>query len=191
MNNTLFLFVGKSASGKTTAADFLENKHGLVQLKSYTTRAPRHENEIAHTFVTDEEFDKLKDIVAYTEYSGFKYGATAEQVDNISIYVIDIPGVETLLEKYQTERPIVVVYFDANICSRIDRMIDRHDSDMSIVARIYNDEGSDWESELSKLVWHYKNNVGRNITMHKIDANENTEYVFCKIVDLVCNEMEN
>lgn len=191
MIKPLFLFVGKSASGKTTIADMLENQYGLVQTRSYTTRPPRYDGEIAHTFITDEEFDRLEDIVAYTEYNGFRYCATTEQIDNVSIYVVDVPGVTTLLNKYQTERPIVVFYFDASICTRIDRMMERNDSDMSIVSRLYTDERFDWENELNKLVWHYKNNMSRNISMRTIDANEDIKYVLGKITNFINDEMEN
>lgn len=191
MIKPLFLFVGKSASGKTTIADMLENQYGLVQTRSYTTRPPRYDGEIAHTFITDEEFDRLEDIVAYTEYNGFRYCATTEQIDNVSIYVVDVPGVTTLLNKYHTERPIVVFYFDASICTRIDRMMERNDSDMSIVSRLYTDERFDWENELNKLVWHYKNNMNRNISMRTIDANEDIKYVLGKITNFINDEMEN
>lgn len=191
MTKPLFLFVGKSSSGKTTIADMLEHKYGLTQMQSYTTRPPRHENEIGHVFITDAEFDKLENLVAYTNYNGFRYGATAEQVDNVSIYVIDVAGIVTLLDKYQTDRPIVVFYFDTTVCTRIDRMIERQDSDMAIISRLYNDEGSDWEAELNKLVWHHKNNLNTNITMYIIDANEDVEHVLSKVTTLINNEMEN
>ena len=191
MNKPLFIFVGRSASGKTTVADILENQYGLMQTKSYTTRPQRHENEIAHTFVSDEEFDQLENIVAYTEYNGFRYCATAEQIDNVSIYVVDVPGIKTLLEKYQTERQIVIFYFDASIRSRIDRMIERSDSDTAIVSRLYTDEEFDWENELNKLVWHYKNNVGKDISMHTINANEEIKYVIGKIANIINDVIES
>lgn len=191
MTKPLFLFVGKSSSGKTTIADILESQYGLVQTRSYTTRPPRYENEIGHTFVSNKEFDQLENIVAYTEYNGFRYCATAEQIDNVSIYVVDIPGVSTLLDKYQTERPIVIFYFDTSVCTRIERMMERHDSDMAIVSRLYTDERFDWENELNKLVWHYKNNLSKNITMYTINANEEVKYVLGKISNLISEEMEN
>ena len=100
MNKPLFLFVGKSASGKTTAANFLEEKYDHIQVQSYTTRPPRYEGETGHIFVTDNEFDGLGELAAYTEYNGNRYGTTVEQLNKCTIYVIDVPGVETLLEKY-------------------------------------------------------------------------------------------
>ena len=188
MVNPLYLFVGRSASGKTTIAEMLESQYELKTLQSYTTRQKRYENETGHTFINDEEFDKLENIIAYTEYNGHRYCCTQDQIDNSSIYVIDVPGVKTLLDKYQTDRPIIIIYFNANIRTRIDRMIDRHDSDMAIVSRIYNDEEFDWEQELNKLVWHYKNNEGKSVEMYTIDANHHIENVMMQVLNWIGNE---
>lgn len=192
MNKPLYLFVGKSASGKTTVANIFEGSTKYTQLQSYTTRPPRYNGEIGHVFISDEEFDTLKNLVAYTEYNGFRYGATAKQVDDVDIYVIDVPGVETLLEKYKTERPIIVLYFDTSIRTRIDRMIQRGDSDMSIVSRLYTDEEYDWERKLHKTVWHYKNNEDRNIEMYTIDANQELAPVMAQVTQYIShNQKEN
>ena len=191
MNKPLYLFCGRSASGKTTVANILESVGKYRQLQSYTTRAKRTEDEVGHFFVTNEEFDKLENIIAYTEYNNHRYCATEAQIDEADIYVIDVPGIETLLDKYQSDRPIVVVYFDTSIRTRIDRMIDRHDCDAAIVSRIYNDEEFDWDTELNKLVWHYKNNVGKNVELYRVDANKNLESVLSQVTSLVNNSTED
>lgn len=191
MNKPLYLFVGKSASGKTTVANVLEKSNKYTQLQSYTTRPPRYHEEIGHTFISDKEFDGLENIVAYTEYNGYRYGATANQVDDVDIYVIDVPGVETLLARYQTVRPIVVLYFDTSVRTRIDRMIERHDSDMAIVSRLYTDEEYDWERKLHKIVWNYKNNEGKNVEMNIIDANQELVGVMAQVTDCIKNAMED
>ena len=49
MNNPLFLFVGRSASGKTTIANILEEKYGHKQVQSYCTRPPRYEGGVSRT----------------------------------------------------------------------------------------------------------------------------------------------
>lgn len=177
MYNTLFLFCGKSGSGKTTIADILENKFGYEQLKSYTTRPPRYENESGHTFITDEEFDKLQNIIAYTEYNGHRYCATKEQIDEASIYVIDVPGIETLLKKYDTNRHIEIIYFDTTVKTRIERMVDRGDSDTAIVGRLHNDESFDWKDKLKQAI------ADKNVGLFVVDANISQQKLLYKILD--------
>lgn len=178
MNKPLLLFVGKSGSGKTTAANYLESNKDFNQLQSYTTRPKRYEDETGHTFITDEEFDKLKNIVAYTEYNGFKYGATKDQIDEVDIYVIDVPGVKTLLKKYKTDRPIYVIYLETSVYTRISRMLDRHDSDAAIVSRLYTDEKYDWINKLKKII----NNSRKNVELFIVDANKEQEDVIDQIL---------
>lgn len=174
MCKCLYLFVGKSASGKTTIADMLEQTHGLVQVQSYCTRPPRYEGEIGHRFVSEEEFKNLGELAAYTFYNNHHYGTTFKQLEESSIYVIDVPGIEVLLKKLQNNtRPIRIVYFDAAVSTRIDRMVERDDSDMAIISRLHNDDTpNDWYSQLDKLVWHYKNLEKKDVELYKIDANE-------------------
>lgn len=181
MNNTLYLFVGKSASGKTTVANFLEQKYDLEQVNSYTTRSPRYEGEIGHVFVDNIEFDHLGEMVAYTEYNGFRYGTTAEQLDQCQIYVVDVPGVKTLLERYKSDRKIVIIYFSATICTRIHRMVDRGDSDMTIIARLLQDEKEDWIDELNSIVWQYKTCYGRDVLLYSMYTDDDLASVVSKV----------
>lgn len=89
----IYLIVGPSGSGKTMVANRLEEKYRLKQVLSYTERPPRFEGEGGHTFVTPEEFDKLKNLCAYTVFDGHRYGVPAEMVEVSDIYVIDPAGV--------------------------------------------------------------------------------------------------
>lgn len=174
MNKPLFLFVGKSASGKTSIANMLGEKYGYKQIWSYTTRLPRYENEPGHIFVSESEFDNIGELAAYTVYNGSRYGTTLEQVNNADIYVVDVPGVRTLLEKLQDDvRPICILYFDVSVHNRILRMVDRSDSDAAIISRLLEDEKEDWHNQLSSLVWHYNNIVGKYVDLHNVNANGN------------------
>ena len=171
MDKPLFLFVGKSASGKTTVAETLVHQYGHKQVYSYCTRPPRFDGEIGHIFVSDEQFDNLGELVAYTEYNGHRYGTTAEQLDQCDIYVVDIPGIETLLENYKTNRRICIIYFDATVHTRINRMLDRHDSDTAIISRLLQDEKDDWFKQLSSLTWVYEHAHSRIIDLFVANAN--------------------
>ena len=177
MNKSLFLFVGKSASGKSTIANLLEQKYGYKQVQSYTTRPPRYDGEPGHIFVTKEEFSNLGELAAYTLYNGNEYGTTFKQLEECDIYVIDVPGVETLLQKNKIKRPICVIYFDTTVRTRINRMVERGASDMEIVSRLYNDEEYDWEKKLDSLIWHYTKIDNRDIELNLVNANDNKEAV--------------
>lgn len=183
MDKPLYLYIGPSGCGKTTITELLESMYGYKAIKSYTTRKPRYEGENNHIFITEEEFDKLENLVAYTLYNGCKYGTTKEQLDNADLYVLDIPGLETLLQNYaNTERKIYVFYLDSTVRTRIDRMTDRHDSDAEIIKRLYNDEAFDWFRKLDHIEWHYKYIEHRDIELYKINANENIENVLAQVL---------
>lgn len=191
MNNPLFLFVGPSGSGKTTVAEELANSYDYPTVESYTTRPRRYENETGHIFISESEFDELENIVAYTKYNGFRYCTTKDQLDLVSSYVVDIPGVETLLQNYQTDRPIVVFYFDSTVTTRINRMVDRNDSDTAIVGRLHNDEAFDWYSKLDHIVWHYANIEHKDVELYKISANKSKEEVLEMVLYYMHRFMED
>lgn len=177
MSNPLFLLVGRSASGKTTIADILEKEYGYTQVRSYTTRKPRYDGEPGHIFITREEFKNLEDVVSYTLYHENEYGTTAKLLDNNSIFVVDVPGVESLLEKYKSDRPICIIYFDTSVYNRINRMLDRGNCDTFIVSRLLQDEKDDWYKQLDSLVWKYANILGRNVQLYSVNANNNLKQV--------------
>lgn len=191
MNKPLFLFVGRSASGKTTIADILEQKYGHKQVSSYCTRPPRYEGEIGHIFVNDADFDSLGELVAYTKYNNFRYGTTAEQLDECSIYVVDVPGAETLLQRYQTDRPISIIYFDTTVFTRINRMLDRGDSDTSIISRLLQDEKCDWYNQLDSLTWRYNHILGKDVELYSVNANGNETTVLEMVLYYMNRGMED
>ena len=178
MDKPLFLFCGRSASGKTTIANMLSEKYGYIQVESYCTRNPRFDGEPGHIFVTEEEFNNLGELAAYTYYNGNHYGTTFEQLEASDIYVVDVPGIESLLEKLKdNKRPIFILYFKTSAYNRILRMIDRGDSDMMIISRLLEDEKDDWLKQLDSLVWKYSNIFGKDVQLYNINANSKLENV--------------
>lgn len=183
MNKPLYLFVGRSASGKTSVANELE-KLGYNQVQSYTTRKPRYESETGHIFVTKEEFDKLGELAAYTFYNGNEYGTTFEQLDECSIYVVDVSGVESLLRKYQNrDRKICIIYFDASVHTRINRMIDRGDCDTAIVCRLTEDEKFNWLEKLYEITSQYSRISSNDFLI--VNADMNLDDVFNTVLNYI------
>ena len=173
VNKPLLLLVGPSGCGKTTVANYLEINNGYSSVQSYSTRPKRYDNETGHIFITDKEFNELQHIVAYTEYNGYKYCATEEQIDKANIYIVDVPGVKTLLKKYHNQsRPIYIFYLKSTVKTRIDRMLERDDHDSQILSRLYVDEEYDWFEKLNKIVHNCKFNTNRDVRLHVVDANK-------------------
>ncbi len=189
MNNKLFLLVGKSASGKSTIATILEKVHGYKQVASYTTRASRYYAESGHIFVSESEFDKLGELAAFTKYNGCRYGVTYEQLEQCSTYVIDVPGAESLLKNLNGSRPICIIYFDAAVSTRINRMVERGASDHEIISRLLTDDTTnDWYRELDNIVWHYKNIEHQDVELYRINSNEDIEDVLQQILYYICKK---
>jgi len=139
-NNFIVLLMGKSGSGKSTIAQVLEEKYGWTQIHSYTTRAPRYPGEQGHIFISDIEFNQLTDMVAYTNFAGNKYCATAQQVEENQVYVIDPDGCEYFLQAYHGNKLVLPIGILCEEEKLFDRMIARGDSFANASARIEHDK---------------------------------------------------
>ena len=138
----IVLIVGESGSGKSTICDELTKRYGLKQVKSYTTRPRRSEDEDGHTFISDEEFKELEGICAYTYFDGYRYCATREQIDNSDLYIIDPHGIEYFIKEYNGRKIPMVVYIYADKRTRRKRMANRGDKEHKIRQRIAHDESA-------------------------------------------------
>lgn len=141
----VILLVGESGSGKNTVQDELEKLYGCVPLLSYTTRPKRTPDESTHTFVTMEEFEQIvknETVVAFTNFDGNLYCATDKQLEQSDVYIIDVKGLQTLLDlKFEKaiDIPFVTVYLQVPEEERIKRMKKRGDSKQAIKQRIEHD----------------------------------------------------
>ena len=100
-NMKLITITGPSGAGKDTVARMLSEMSGYQVLCSYTTR-PKREGEIdgvEHHFVETCNIPHDK-MLAYTQYGGYEYWVTIDQVKNKSIYVIDEDGLKNLCERF-------------------------------------------------------------------------------------------
>lgn len=97
----LITITGPSGAGKDTVARMLSEMCGYKVICSYTTR-PKREGEIdgvEHHFVEKCDVPQVK-MLAYTQYGGYEYWTTVEQVGDKAIYVIDEGGLKSLCEKF-------------------------------------------------------------------------------------------
>ena len=141
----VILLIGESGSGKNTVQDNLEKLYGCVPLLSYTTRPKRTPDENTHTFVTMEEFKQIiknETVVAFTNFDGNLYCATDKQLEQSDVYIIDIKGLQKLLDlKFEKaiDIPFITVYLQVPEEERIKRMKKRGDSKQAIKQRIEHD----------------------------------------------------
>ena len=97
----LITITGPSGAGKDTVARMLSDTGGYKVLCSYTTR-PKREGEIdgvEHYFVEQCNIPHDK-MLAYTQYGGYEYWVSLDQVTDKAIYVIDEAGLKDLCERF-------------------------------------------------------------------------------------------
>lgn len=140
----IFLFIGRTASGKSSLARYMCKNFGFKQVKSYTTRPPR-DGEINgyedHYFVSEKEFSEIKsnkELVAYTKINGYEYGTTLDELEKSDIYVIDPDGVKYLKEHCSGFK-FVEIYFSSPFEIAKSRYIRRDGDEKSFYNR-YNSE---------------------------------------------------
>lgn len=135
---TVFLFVGRTNSGKSTIAKKLEDSFHYSVLKSYTTRAQRNDTDTDHVFtdVAQYEHDKAAGcIVAETNIAGNYYWATEDQVRDCDIYLIDPVGIEALKKMNLPDIRFVTIYINVDDNVRFARAKKRGDDPRSYMVR--------------------------------------------------------
>lgn len=198
MKSKMILLIGPSGSGKTATAEYLQEQYGLTAVASYTTRPPRRATENGHTFITEDEFDKLQGLVAYTNFANYRYGVTKEQIDNNDIYIVDLYGAQTLKKLYTGEKDFLVFYLDVapEVCA--ERMIARGDGGLEVANRLENDKTAfiDWYSILPELYENFY--IMQADTISKIGAaiwevfnKDNNDVVLYTTGCPVCKALKN
>jgi guanylate kinase len=138
------ILVGKGASGKDHAREFLTNTMGFKYGVSYTTRPPR-ENEVNgkdYNFISDEDFmgmDLLDEWFEHVKFNGWIYGTTNEQFyGDCSLFIMTPTGLSHLSDHDRSDS--FVIYFDIDATRRAQRMSERKGNADSIHRRLAADE---------------------------------------------------
>ena len=184
--NNIFLIVGCSGSGKTTITEQLAMKYGLKSIQSYTTRPPRYDGETGHTFISIEEFDKLTDICAYTEFAGNRYCATAEQVENNDLYVIDPNGIDYFIKSYKGKKTPKIIFIDSDLTTRYDRMVKRAEDKGDVFLTAVDKALNRIKNDVVEFYDYTHNNAHVDFKVRN-NKNDNLNQVVDKIYDYICD----
>jgi guanylate kinase len=137
--DTLWLVVGASGSGKTYIINRICNQFNMKQVNSRTTRKPRYEGEIGHKFVTDDIADKEFDnAVAKTNYNGYRYYTSVEDLEESDFYVIDVVGVKSF-DYSRINKQVKILFIKAPWYIRALNMFKRGDKIRDIINRLLLD----------------------------------------------------
>jgi len=149
----ILCIIGESGSGKTYMAQYIQDKYKIPMIESYTTRAPRFEGEKGHTFISEEEFDKIPrdDMIAFTFFGGNYYCCKHSDVRKNNTYILDERGMSMLRHNHKDKYKIYTIRVHSEREDRLARDVP--------IERIERDEGMflfDY-GEFDYLITNYAN----------------------------------
>lgn len=153
MRKYIYLFVGRSGSGKNTIAEILHKRYDWSIVESYTTRPKRSEDEVGHIFVDKDTFN-LPDKCAYTLFDEYEYCATSKQVDESDVYIIDPAGIDYFMEHYKGNKEPIAVWFDYPKYVLKDRLLNRDGETNETVARRMENDDKAFAHVQAVLEWY-------------------------------------
>lgn len=183
MVKKVLCLIGKTASGKDTAAKYLKEAYGIEPVVSFTTR-PMREGEtdgVEHWFIDDARMDEIMSdesgVLAYTKFpkTGIRYCASASAMESsgeVISYIIDPPGVNWMKE-HKDNIDTIAIMFDLDEDIILERAKGRNDKTDDIIKRL-NSERDIFNA--------YKNSGAYD---YLIDTSVSKEEVIKKIDDVM------
>jgi guanylate kinase len=167
--------VGPSGSGKTVISDELITKFSDIfeRPKAYTTRNMRiNENENSYNFVSENEFNELKEsgeIFESTVYSGNYYGSSKNEIEKVLksgknvILPLDMCGAIGLKSSFKNT---IIVYVDRHKRQMLTSVLERNTTVEDKVNRIISIAAEEKNSELCDYI--ISNNYELNDAIEQI-----------------------
>jgi len=118
----LIVIVGKSGSGKSTLTEWMEEHWGIPEIKTYTTR-PQRKNDNTHFWSTIQEYERAieKDLIlCSTQFGEHYYWTRKDQVQNYpQSIVVDVKGLKEIIE---SDLDYVSIYVAADEKKRFENL---------------------------------------------------------------------
>lgn len=114
--------IGESGSGKSMVAEYFEYQYGVNLIQSYTDRPRRFSGEKGHTFLSPRQMEKVceGDMLAYTEFGGYKYCCLYDDIKHANCYVIDEDGFEMLKKNWNEVLDIYSIRIHRDYDKRVE-----------------------------------------------------------------------
>jgi len=127
----IIALIGPSGAGKSTLVDYYIQRHPKARLhKSITTRPIRGDGDTSHSFVSDEEFDRLAaagELIKPVEAFGYRYAITKiPEYDGITFVLLRYQFVEEFKRFYSDAK---VVQIEAPVEVLLERIANRYNSE--------------------------------------------------------------
>jgi guanylate kinase len=119
--NMIYVFIGASASGKTTLCTILDKEYDTVhKVVTDTTRSPRkgEVDKVHYNFVSEQFFrESIDSYVEYNEYDNHLYGSNGTRIADALdsgkadvVICLDINGAKALKKHYGDQVRVIYVH---------------------------------------------------------------------------------
>ena len=112
--------------------------------------------------------------------------ATAEQVENNDLYVIDPNGIDYFIKSYKGKKTPKIIFIDSDLTTRYDRMVkraeDKGDTFLTAVDKALNRIKND----VAEFYDYTHNNAHVDFAVRN-NKNDNLSQVVDKIYDYICD----
>lgn len=150
------VIVGESGSGKSTLQKYYINKSGNFKKPVMTTSRPIRNGEANgsdYWFVERQTFEdmiKNENLITYSEYRGWYYGISVNEIakllaNNNDIFMVltpsDMRNMKSLLNKYLADDEIFTFYLKVDRVSRLCKLVTTRDDTDECIRRNISDCG--------------------------------------------------
>ena len=126
---------------------------------------------------------KEKYNITFDEYNNC---ATAEQVENNDLYVIDPNGVDYFIKSYKGKKTSKIIFIDSDLTTRYDRMVKRAEDKGDEHLTAVDKSLSRIKTDISEFYDYIHNNAHIDFVV-KNNKNDNLTDVVDKVYQYICD----